>query len=325
MNRTNAAAEEVETPRSGAARVLESADIRAELVPELGGKFISLCSKQTSTEWLLPPLRPYAAAKSSGGFEQWDGGGFDECLPTVAATETAPDHGEVWRHAWHEEPAQGSVLLRTTALDGALGFERRAHVDGASLVLDYAVKNRSAAAQSLLYCAHPLLRVEEGDRILLPAQVRDVKIEASAGNRLGRGGDRIAWPGTGNHDLSVVGPPDGLRADKLFAGPLTKGWCALLRPSLDEGIELTFSNEVLPYLGLWICRAAWPDGGAVKQYTVAFEPASAPHDSLADAERDGSAWGLAPGEERAWTLRFRIGSRRELETHAQPGSPHDRA
>jgi galactose mutarotase-like enzyme len=123
----------------------------------------------------------------------------------------------------------------------------------------------------------------------------------------------------------VVGPPDGLRADKLFAGPLTKGWCALLRPSLDEGIELTFSNEVLPYLGLWICRAAWPDGGAAKQYTVAFEPASAPHDSLADAERDGSAWRLAPGEERAWTLRFRIGSRRELEMHAQPGSAHDRA
>jgi galactose mutarotase-like enzyme len=326
MNRVRAAAEEIEAPPGGSARVLENADIRAEVMPALGGKFISLRSKRTSTEWLLQPLRPYAEARSTGGFEEWDGGGFDECLPTVAATETAADHGEVWRHAWRKEPAAESMLLRTTALGGGVAFERGARLDGASLVLDYAVRNRGDVSQNLLYCAHPLLRVEQGDRILLPAEVRETKIEDSLGARLGQRGDRIAWPGaTADSNLSVVGPPDGLQADKLFAGPLTKGWCALMRPSLDEGIELTFTNEVLPYLGIWICRAAWPNAGAAKQYTVAFEPASAPHDSLADAERDGSAWRLGPGEARAWTLRFRIGSPRELETHAQAGRADDRA
>ena len=84
-----------------------------------------------------------------------------------------------------------SVLLRTTALGGAVAFERRAHLDGASLVLDYAVENRSDTPQSLIYCAHPLLRVEQGDRILLPAEVRDVVVEGSAGDRLGQRGDRI--------------------------------------------------------------------------------------------------------------------------------------
>jgi galactose mutarotase-like enzyme len=232
----------------------------------------------------------------------------------------------VWRHAWREEPAAESMLLRTTALGGGVAFERRARLDGASLVLDYAVKNHGDVTQSLLYCAHPLLRVEQNDCILLPVDVRQMKIEDSLGARLGPRGDRIAWRGAeADSNLSVIGPPDGSQADKLFSGPLTKGWCALVRPSLDEGIELTFSNEVLPYLGIWICRAAWPDGGAAKQYTVAFEPTSAPHDSLADAERDGTAWRLAPGEARAWTLRFRIGSRRELETHAQPGRADDRA
>jgi hypothetical protein len=327
MGRARPAAEEVETPQGIVPRVLESADIRVEVVPERGGKFISLRSKRTSTEWLLPPLKPYAAAKSSDGFEEWDGGGFDECLPTVAATETAPDHGEVWRQAWREEPAVGAMLLRTTALGGAVSFERRAHLDGASLVLDYAVENRSNVPQSLLYCAHPLLRVQEGDRILLSAEVRDVAVEGSAGDRLGRRGDRVPWPrAEAERDLGLVGPPDGLQADKVFAGPLSNGWCALVRPALDEGIELTFSNEVLPYLGLWICRAAWPDSGAAKQYTVAFEPTGAPHDSLADAECDGTAWRLAPREQRVWRLRFCIGSRREIEArHAQPGRTHDRA
>jgi galactose mutarotase-like enzyme len=300
--------------------------MRVEVAPELGGKFLSVFSKRTSTEWLLPPLRPYVEARSDGGFEDWDGGGFDECLPTVAPTTTTPDHGEVWRHAWQQEAAADSVQLRTTALGGGVTFKRRAHLDGASLLLDYVVENKSGVQQSLLYCAHPLLRVEQGDRILLSAEVRDVVVEGSAANRLGRRGDRMAWPmPKASEDLSMVGPPDGKQADKIFAGPLKDGWCALVRPSLDEGIELTFGTEALPYLGLWICRAAWPDSGVAKQYTVAFEPASAPHDSLADAERDGSAWRLAAGEERRWRLRFRLGTQREIEARQVQRGPHDRA
>jgi galactose mutarotase-like enzyme len=322
MNRARAAAEEIETTQRESARVIENANIRVEVAPALGGKFLSLRSQRTSTEWLLPALRPYAEAKSTGGFEEWDGGGFDECLPTVAASGTAPDHGEVWRHAWREETAAGSVLLRTTALAGAVAFERRAHLEGASLVLDYTVENRSDVPQSLLYCAHPLLRVEQGDRILLPAEVHEVVVEGSAGDRRGWRGDRVTWPKSeAGEDLSVVGPPDGSQADKLFAGPVKDGWCALVRPSLDEGIELTFSSDVLPYLGLWICRAAWPDSGAAKQYAVAFEPTGAPHDSLADAECDGTAWRLGPGERRDWRLRFRLSSRYELEVKQRA---HDR-
>jgi hypothetical protein len=287
--------------------------MRVEAAPAAGGKFVSLRSKRTGTEWLLPPLRLYEETSTAAGFELWDGGGFDECLPTVAPTASALDHGEVWRHAWDEEPCDDGILLHTTALNGAIAFARRAYLDGACLVLEYSVENRGDESQSLLYCAHPLLHVQRADRILLPAEVRGVAVEGSAGGRLGRRGDRVAWPSpkTGE-DLSVMGPPDGLQADKLFAGPLAKGWCALVRPPIDEGIEITFDAEVLPWLGLWICRAAWPEHGREKQYTVGFEPASAPVDSLADAERAGTAWLLAPGERREWTIGFRLGTQREI-------------
>jgi hypothetical protein len=171
--------------------------------------------------------------------------------------------------------------------------------------------------------------VEQGDRILLPPGVREVVVEGSARDRLGDRGDHIAWPrakagqGLAGEDLSVVGAPDGSQADKLFAGPLTEGWCALVRPSLEEGIELTFTSDVLPYLGVWICRAAWPEAGAKKQYTVAFEPTNAPHDSLADAERDGTAWRLGPRDRRVWRLRFRLDTRDEIE-NAHARRAHDR-
>jgi hypothetical protein len=314
MNRVATEAEEFRKLHGGFTRVLESALMRVEVAPAAGGKFVSLRSKRTGMEWLLPPLRPYDQASTEAGFELWDGGGFDECLPTVAPTTAAPDHGEVWRHAWNEEPTGEGILLRTTALGGAITFARLAYVDGASLVLKYSVENRGDASRNLLYCAHPLLHVQASDRILLPAEVCSVAVEGSAGDRLGRRGDRIAWPSPeSGEDLSIVGLPDGLQADKLFAGPLADGWCALLRPSIDEGIEITFDADVLPWLGLWICRAAWPDTGAAKQYTVAFEPASAPTDSLAEAERTGTAWRLAPGERREWTLRFRLVTAREIE------------
>jgi galactose mutarotase-like enzyme len=288
-------------------RTLENDHLRVVIDPTRGGKCLSLRSRRTGTEWLLPPLRPYADAKNTSGFDEWDGGGFDECLPTVAATATAPDHGELWRHSWQELPrnraSAGEIALRTTACSGVILFERRAHLEGACLILRYSVANQGHAPQSLLYSAHPLLRVGQGDRISLPVEVTRVRVEGSATYQSGA---TIPWPNPSQSDLSLVGPPDGTQADKLFAGPLRTGWCALFRPSLGEGVELTFSADVLPYLGLWICRTAWPETARNKQYTVAFEPASAPHDSIAAAEQDGTAWRLLPGERREWTLTFRL-------------------
>lgn len=296
----------------GALRVLENDALRVTLAPARGGKIISLFSKRTETEWLLPPLRAYEDATSAGGFEQWDGGGFDECLPTVAATNTAPDHGELWRIAWEEEAEGAALILRAVACGDSILLQRQASLGDSALILNYTLENLSSAPRSLLYSAHPLLRVEQGDRIELPSSVEYVTVEGSRGERLGKQGDRIGWPRPGSGhatDLSVVGPPDGQHADKLFAGPLDSGWCRLLRPSLNEALEVSFDPSVLPYLGLWICHAAWPEGnqpGARKQYTVAFEPTGANCDSLADAERNGTAWRLAPDERRTWSLRFAV-------------------
>jgi galactose mutarotase-like enzyme len=292
-----------QTRLEGLLRVLENEHLRVVIAPQSGGKLISLFSRRTNTEWLLPPLRPYAEARSDAGFENWDGGGFDECLPTVAPSGSSPDHGELWRQPWQEEDP---VTLRGTACGGALTVRRRALLDGSSLLLHYQVENVGQSAQSLLYSAHPLLRVQQGDRIRLPDEVRSLRVEGSRKNRLGIRGDSIAWPAAKGEDLSILGPPDGTQADKLFTGILSEGSCAVFRPSLQEGIKLLFDVQTLPYVGLWICRAAWPESGEAKQYTVALEPTSAPADALADAEREGTAWRLEPGQERRWVLRFAL-------------------
>jgi len=310
MNQTGTADQAAQLRSEGAYSVLENQLLRVTIAPQRGGKILSFFSKRSGTEWLAPPVRAYEEAKTTGGFEDWDGGGFDECLPSVAATDTTPDHGELWRVAWIEEPSGGALMLRASACQGTIELRRRAWLEGTALVLDYTMENVGGTPRSVLYSAHPLFRVEAGDRIELPPDVDSVMVESSRGERLAKPGRRIAWPLAEQMDgslvdLSYVGPPDGRQADKLFAGPCATGWCQLQRPALGEALELSFDCTVLPYLGVWICRAAWPSATERKQYTVALEPTHASCDSLADAERNGTAWKLAPGERRAWSLRLR--------------------
>jgi hypothetical protein len=135
-------------------------------------------------------------------------------------------------------------------------------------------------------------------------------VEDSGGDRLGTSDDTLSWPlpspatAAEADDLSLVRPPDGLTADKLFAGPLSNGSCGIFRASSAEGLALRFDPTVLPYLGLWICYGAWPAQGPGKQYTVALEPTTSDRDSLHEARAHGTALVLGPGERRQWQLTF---------------------
>ncbi|MGI8771506.1 MAG: hypothetical protein ACR2JE_08710 [Acidobacteriaceae bacterium] len=299
--------------------VLESEHLRAVVVPALGGKIVSLVSKRTGTEWLLPPLQPYASASQAHGFERSDGGGFDECLPTVGASGSAsdpvPDHGDLWRVPWHGGMVGGALELHARAKTRSLRLTRRAIVAGACLMLDYELENTGNARTDVLYSAHPLLHVQAGDRIVLPSGVTSVMVESSSGERLGQPGDSIAWPFASDamtkqiRDLSLVGSPADLSpadisADKLFAGPLREGCCGLFRPALGEGVRLRFDPAALPYLGIWICNGAWPLTGVRKQHTVALEPTTSDRDALDDASAASTALWLEPGDKPRWTLVF---------------------
>jgi hypothetical protein len=299
----------VSTP-SGAI-VLSNDFLSLAALPRRGGKIISLRSRRDNLEWLLPPLRPYAEARSDRGFELGDGGGWDECLPSVSPSAGVPDHGDIWRRPWQSTRHGDQLDMSAEASSLPLLFRRRITLAGSTIRLDYQVENIGDAPADFLYSAHPLLQVQEGDRILLPQQVRRLKIEFSAAGRLGAPGEHCAWPLARDRqgrevDLSRVGPPDGQTAEKLFAGPLRNPWCGLYRPQHRQGMVFRVDSPLLPYLGLWICHAAWPDSGPARQYTVAIEPTNANCDGLADARAAQTATPLAPGQTVRWTMEIGI-------------------
>ncbi|MGP8175344.1 MAG: hypothetical protein ACLP7O_12465 [Terracidiphilus sp.] len=288
------------------------------ILPRLGSKIASI--RVNDRELLQAPLAPCGPRTRTMSFDAGDASGWDECLPSVAdcTVETAagqasvPDHGDLWRVEWQQVAANAtSATLRGQCFSLPLGLERTVTLSevgkGWQLNLDYTLTNTGGYPAPWSWAAHPLFVAEAGDRIMLPDSIRELLLEGSGGDRLGKNGDRVAWPlatlaNGGQTDLSLAQSPESGIGDKLFAGPLaaSESWCALERPQAGVRIRVRFDPAATPYLGLWICYGGWPDRPGPKQVCVALEPATAPVDSLAKTGPWSRA--LSPGETFSWPM-----------------------
>jgi len=298
--------------------VIGAGDCTITLIPALGGKIASL--RIGADELLQTPLKPLALRNQTMAFSDADASGWDECLPSVAActleTEagpaTIPDHGDLWRIPWQVLDTSGdSVTLRAKCFSLPLQLTRSLIVakspSGWRLQLLYSLTNLGAYRVPWSWSAHPLFAVDPGDRIVLSNQIRTVRLEGSAGNRLGLSGGSLSWPRNNGTDLARVSEPGAAIGDKLFAGPFgstEQGSCILERLRLGLRLTARFEPSITPYLGLWLCYGGWPPEPGPKQFCVAPEPSTAPVDSLAQT----GAWSrwLEAGETFNWPMELLI-------------------
>ncbi|MGD0733934.1 MAG: hypothetical protein ABR976_02260 [Terracidiphilus sp.] len=302
--------------------LIHAGECSLTVLPRLGGKIASLRFKDR--ELLQTPLAPYAPRTQTMSFDAGDASGWDECLPSVAncTVETStgkaniPDHGDLWRVEWQPVVApENAVIFRGQCFSLPLALERAITLTEKTdapektwrLRLDYKVTNTGSYPAPWSWAAHPLFTAEAGDRIVLPASIKTLRLEGSGGGRLGKAGDTISWPiasltDGSQTDLSLALPPDSAIGDKLFAGPLaaSENWAMLERPRAGVRIKVTLDPTATPYLGLWICHGGWPDRPGPKQTCVALEPSTAPVDSLAQT----GPWSrsLNPGESDHWRM-----------------------
>jgi galactose mutarotase-like enzyme len=306
--------------------LMQAGNCSVTIFPELGGKIASI--RVNNRELLQAPLAPYAPRTRAMAFDEGDASGWDECLPSVAGctVKTAagrasvPDHGDLWRVTWSKNRNRVAQSSNCATLLGEcfslpLALERTVELseagEGWKICLDYKLTNTGEYPSPWSWAAHPLFLAEEGDRIVLPGSIRELRLEGSGGARLGKNGDVVAWPLAhlsrgGTTDLSVAqGAGTGV-GDKLFAGPLSanENWCALERPRAGLRIKVGFDPAATPYLGLWLCYGGWPDRPGPKQTCVALEPSTAPVDSLAQT----GPWSrtLSPGESYSWRMQVEI-------------------
>ncbi len=281
----------------------------ARILPEEGGRIASLFDLGARLEYLLQPARGFPARQSQDLWDRFENSacaGIDDCLPSVGACDPdtpggpIPDHGDLWRLHWSilSSSASESVTLAATCYSRTLHLEKRIHLRGSCLEIRYCLRNLQEAPVPFLYALHPLLAIDPGDRILLPPDVKAVRIESSRLQRLGDPGSVVAWPhpsGPGSgFDLSRTDGIDAATAEMLYTDRLQAGWCGLYRAQTGNGIILRFHPRQLPYLGLWLCYGGWPDDARnPSQYAVAFEPTVSPRGTLIDALKHNEAPVLA--------------------------------
>lgn len=303
--------------------VLDNGSLRLTVMPELGGKIISLTRNESGHEYLLQPTDPGSAyrTRSHGDlFENHEPCGFDECVPTVGEclypeepfqASRLPDHGDIWGLPSALEVVDGQITLTSSLGSLPLRLTKKIELLENTVRLNYEATNLSESTVKFLWSAHPLLSVEPGAEIILPLEVEEVEVSWSKDNRLGRSGDRCSWPkATGGRgqvvDLNRVASPSANTAEKIFSPRLSEGFCGVFLPRANETIAFRFDPRLVPYVGIWICHGGWPNSRPGKHFTVALEPCNGRPDSLEKAIRRNECAVLGPSGTMQWWMEIEI-------------------
>lgn len=291
------------------------------VVPALGGKIMSLMSRQTGREWLWrnPHLPLQAPAADASDYGAHDFGGWDEVFPTISAckvTGTAwgesaiTDHGELWRRPWSvvdesiDANGAASLSLRCELTEFGVAFARRLTLaaDAGRLTCDYTTENRASLSAPYIWAAHPLIAIRPGDVWSLSTGTR-VRLGLGLGIDAAPAGTEFRWPhlplvSGENIDLRVIPATDAAYSLKLFALETPT-----MRLQSDNVERLTLSLESnKPNFALWLNYGGWSGADCPPYFNAGFEPTNVAYDSLADAASSGNAAVLTPGGVNEWRL-----------------------
>ena len=271
--------------------VLRSQGLEVAVVPALGARIISLKSLRTGREWMWHPAggRNLFPNRLGDDFSRSPLVGADECLPTIAPCSVQgrklPDHGEVWSAAWTvDRQAWANGALRTSfeLPISPFHFERTVELQDRQIRLSYQLKNRSFVPQGYLWALHPLLDLQPGDRLRMPASTRALL-----------NGD--AWLDA----VDRVIPPGG--AAKVFAAPVEEGSAGLRNEHTGDGLCVEWNPSENDTLGLWLSRGGWHG-----HHHLAIEPCNGAPDPLAVAARQKRCGTVPALGSNLWSVTLRV-------------------
>jgi galactose mutarotase-like enzyme len=303
--------------------LLKSSELSVQVVPAEGGRISSLKSLHSGMEFLTLSRRRGQYPQSGFEARVQDGpcAGIEECLPTVglSGSETeggpAPDHGDFWQLPWQLRVGSDThASMAAVGFSRTLRFNKNLTLQRNTLRVAYTVKNVGSAAQSFLYACHPLFAISAGDRVLLPYEIRELRLDYSKGDRLGAAGSIISWPATKSGvRLDVTLGAQAGTAEMFYTPRLQDGLSGIYREASAQVLEVSFDTQRLPFLGLWLCYGGWPsDGEEPRQYAVALEPTTSPCNNLVNAQRTNTAISLETGETYEWEILFTVRKARVL-------------
>jgi hypothetical protein len=309
-----------------AALAIENAHLRMLVIPELGGKVISLVRRPSGYEFLWRhPGRSLRPAAYGADFAAYDISGWDECFPSIAEVvypkepwtgTVVPDHGELWTLPWHYQVEVDTLRMWTHSVRFAYHFQRTFHfTPSGGIDLAYEVSNPTPFPLHGFWSMHPFFNVTPASRLLLPQGIR-VRVEISTDWRIAPFLGESPWPLAVDRrhnqpvDLSVMGAPDQGTIEKLYTTPLPEGWAALYHPDDEHFLAFTFDRDEIPFMGICQMRGGWPSTGE-PSYSLILEPCNGWPDRLDLAIDRGAGLVVPGGGTLRWGLTLHLGQGRQ--------------
>jgi len=288
--------------------VTETPRVRVEIVPDLGGKIVSMYDKTTGKEWLVDSgSRPLARVPYGSSFVEADMSGWDECFPTVDACRypgaediLLPDHGELWSVPWTWTREAGKIRMIAKGTVWPYTFSRSlVWMDEASLRLEYRVENRAEEPLKFVWVAHPQFAVDEPSEIAVPSSMeRWLCVYGTGAFEKGR---EYAWHDTGGNELT--NGISGHARKFYYRGPVPQGWVRLTGKTSGARLACSFPKEEVPYLGIWIDEGLFND-----RPVCALEPAIGYYDRPDFSDQGGTAGVVPPRGAVSWHLDLVFGT-----------------
>ncbi|MFD0693573.1 DUF5107 domain-containing protein [Paenibacillus sp. GCM10027628] len=287
--------------------VIENDRVRVEIVPDIGGKIVSLVYKPSGKEWLLDSgSRPFVQPFYGSAFTDWDMSGWDECFPTInACTVRAnehvavqlPDHGEVWSLPWNCETQDQSVVCSVSGiglpyrLTRTISFLTTGHVR-----LAYKVDNLGGDQLPFLWTAHPQFSISEPTQIVLPDSMRNM-LCVYGGRKLQIGEEYDV-----SSYLNIQPEPIADGKKFYYPGVVPAGWSGLYGRESGNYLRVSVDVHKVPYLGIWIDEGKYND-----RVTCALEPGIGYYDSLEMALINGTSVVIESSKSHEWHLDLELG------------------
>jgi len=298
---------------------VENREVSFSVLPQIGGKMISLVCKGTGREFMSLSGRKFRPLRYGDDFGDCDISGFDECFPAIAEGVypdwpwkgiVVPDHGELWTLPWKCETKADRLIMSAHGVRFPYWFTKEMSVEANRVCARYTLRNLSPYEFRYIWSAHPLLAVTPGSRIILPGSPR-IRTDFSKHERFGELLYETSWPEARQADgavvdLSVIRSADEDQATKVFTTRLEEGWCALHDRKTGDFIKLSFPVDRIPYVGLWINEGGWPFDGK-PSFNVALEPCTGCPDKLETAVQRGEYASIRGLGEVSWTLEITLG------------------
>jgi hypothetical protein len=298
--------------------MVETAVLRCEYIPALGGKLAQITDKRTGRDWLWRhPRLAYARVPATANYvAEADTGGWDECFPTVGACPypdapyadvILPDHGDLWCQVPETQVVQGAdavdIITRWQGLQLPYTFVRTMHIADDTVTVHYQVHNHGQAPLHWIWCAHPLIAIEPGMQLELPAGTTFWRM--SEAGLCAEPATAIAVTPTQHWDMRQLPARDAGFSVKLYSAQLATGHVRL--QATDGALLWSWQTTEIPQLAVFLNAGGWSNDDGPPHYNMGLEPAIGVYDALSDAYTHTQSYAtLAPGQHRCWQLAVQL-------------------